>query len=514
MVDDVQFHCSRLLHYVVDPNLERDALLHQARRVVPDAFDSDGHVLVSLSAGWRTPKRWRLAVSPIDEGGIAELPVSGAAEAAAAVEMTAAAGRVWSRLSHARRATLIAAGVESVGRHRDLLAGLLAWEIGKTRAGARSDVDRCLDGIAWYLEHSEAMIEARTPIGLVSNIASWNYPFSVLLLNVLVQALVGNAVIAKAPTQGGGVSLTVAFGLLRQAGLPVSLVSGSGADLTEPLVLHPKVSALAFVGGRTSGLAIAAHLRGTGRRYALEMEGVNAYVITEFSDWAALRKQIRAGFDFGKQRCTAYTRWVVDQRIAPQFVDTYREAVADVRVGHPLLQTPPAFGPLISSSKVQQLDQAIDDAVSGGATRLHIGSLRDADFMPGQSRRTYFAPVLLQGVPTSSDLYRREPFGPVDLLVTADTDEGLIAEANVSNGALVASVATDDPEHGRRIAARLRAFKVGVNRLRSRGDRDEAFGGVGASWEGAFVGGEHLVRAFTEGAAPVAGNWTPVQPAA
>ncbi len=45
----------------------------------------------------------------------------------------------------------------------------------------------------------------------------------------------------------------------------------------------------------------------------------------------------------------------------------------------------------------------------------------------------------------------------------------------------------------------MRAFKVGHNRPRSRGDREELFGGLGASWRGAFVGGELLVRAATQG---------------
>jgi acyl-CoA reductase-like NAD-dependent aldehyde dehydrogenase len=101
----------------------------------------------------------------------------------------------------------------------------------------------------------------------------------------------------------------------------------------------------------------------------------------------------------------------------------------------------------------------------------------------------------------------REPFGPVDVLVAVDSEEELIREANVSDGALVASVATDDPAYAERIASRLHAFKIGVNRLRSRGDRDEPFGGKGRSWEGAFVGGSYLIDAFTQGARRPAGNY-------
>ena len=70
---------------------------------------------------------------------------------------------------------------------------------------------------------------------------------------------------------------------------------------------------------------------------------------------------------------------------------------------------------------------------------------------------------------------------------------------NASNGALVASLACDDEELAAKLAVDVQAFKVGINRPRSRGDREEPFGGRGASWKGAFVGGDLLVQAVTVG---------------
>jgi acyl-CoA reductase-like NAD-dependent aldehyde dehydrogenase len=70
---------------------------------------------------------------------------------------------------------------------------------------------------------------------------------------------------------------------------------------------------------------------------------------------------------------------------------------------------------------------------------------------------------------------------------------------NASNGALVASLACDDEEFAAKLAGDVQAFKVGINKPRSRGDRDEPFGGRGASWKGAFVGGDLLVQAVTYG---------------
>ena len=71
----------------------------------------------------------------------------------------------------------------------------------------------------------------------------------------------------------------------------------------------------------------------------------------------------------------------------------------------------------------------------------------------------------------------------------------------------MAALASDDAKWAARTAKEVRAFKVGVNKLRSRGDRDEVFGGLGESWKGAFVGGALLVEAVTDGEKAVLGNY-------
>jgi acyl-CoA reductase-like NAD-dependent aldehyde dehydrogenase len=474
-------------------------LVAEAQRVTPEAFDSVGRLLPNAGAGRPGAPRWSAAVSPIDGSELAELPNLDTAVASDFVHEAAENWTRWSAKSLKERSALIIEAIQELRKHRDLLSGLLTWELGKTKAAADVDVDRCLSGVEWYLDEIPGLLEGRAPLGVVSNVASWNYPFSVLLYTELVQALAGNTVIAKTPSRGGGIALTVAHAIAQRHGLPLTLLGGRGADLSEALVSHSAIAAVSFVGGRTHGSAVAAQLRHSGRRYALEMEGVNSYAITDFSNWHDLKKQIQAGFDFGKQRCTAYTRWVVERSLVPQFVETYRAAVSAVRVGNPLGTPHVTFGPLIAAAKVEELRARMHVALTGGAQVLYAGALAEETFRLGQQRDAYLAPTLLTDVPSTSDLYTREPFGPVDVLVVVDTEEELVREANVSDGALVASIATDDPERARRLAARLNAFKVGINRLRSRGDREESFGGTGRSWEGAFVGGAHLIDAFTDG---------------
>lgn len=480
----------------------------RARAAAPDAFGADR--LNNLWGGkWRTEGTSHAATSPVDGSAIVGPPMLDAATARAAMEATVAEHDTWRRVPLEERRARVRRALERLDEHRDLLTLLLVWEIGKPWGQAATGVDRTISGVEWYCDEIEVMLTGRRPLpGPVSNIASWNYPLSVLVHAMLIQALAGNAVIAKSPTDGGVNALTLAVALAAAEGLPLTLVSGSGSDLSPVLVNSPEIGCVSFVGGRDTGGQIASQLANTNRPHILEQEGLNTWGIWEFSDWDTLSGQIRSGFAYGKQRCTAYPRYVVQRSLFDQFLSMYLPVLADLRFGHPLAvasddDAPPTldFGPLINAAKITDLEAKIAATIDHGAVPLYRGSLDDGAFIDGQDRAAYLAPMAMYDPPRSSPLHHAEPFGPVDTVIVVDTEADLLAAMNASNGALVSSVACDDPETAQRLAAQVQAFKVGINKTRSRGDKAEPFGGRGASWRGAFVGGELLVHAVTEGPA-------------
>ncbi|MET8001105.1 aldehyde dehydrogenase family protein [Nonomuraea glycinis] len=476
------------------------------RAAAPEAFHDD-RVLNHWGGFWQRDGRPAPVFSPLDGTAIAGPPRLDRAGAGRAVAGAVEEHRQWRHLPLAERKARVAAAVASMAAHRDLLALLLVWEIGKPWRTACADVDRCLDGVRWYLTEIDRMVEGRTPLpGPVSNIASWNYPMSVLMHAMLVQALAGNAVIAKTPTDGGLCCLTLATALAVREGLPFTLVSGGGAELSPVLVAGRALGCVSFVGGRDAGANVATSLADLERRHVLEQEGLNAWGVWEYSGWQTLGRQIRASFDYGKQRCTAYPRFVVQRSLFHEFLGAYLAAVGSLRFGHPLAVARPDdplpeldFGPLINASKAKELADQVDEAVARGGVPIHRASLADGHFLPGQDISAYVPPVAVLNPPRSSPLFHAEPFGPVDTIVLVDTEAELLAAMNASNGALVATLSCDEEETFGRLAPEVRAFKVGHNRPRSRGDREELFGGLGASWRGAFVGGELLVRAATQG---------------
>ncbi|MFJ4466150.1 aldehyde dehydrogenase family protein [Streptomyces sp. NPDC089424] len=474
--------------------------------VAPEAFQDD-RVLNLWNATWQADGHVLPATTPVDGTPIAAPPRLDGDAAHQAVRASLDQHRAWRHVPLDERRARVAATLDALTEHRELLALLLVWEIGKPWRLAQADVDRAIDGVRWYVDGIEPMLTGRTPLdGPVSNVASWNYPMSVLVHAMLVQALAGNAVIAKTPTDGGVACLTLACALAAREGLPVTLVSGSGRELSQALVRAPEIGCVSFVGGRDTGAAVATAVADLGKRHILEQEGLNTWGIWNYSDWDTLTAVVPKLFDYGKQRCTAYPRFVVQRALFDEFLAAYLPAVRTLKVGHPLAVEKPDdpypaldFGPLINAAKAKDLNDQVAEAVDRGAVPLHRASLDDARFLPGQDTSAYVQPVTLLNPPPSSPLHHAEPFGPVDTIVLVDTEAELLAAMNASNGALVATLSTDDRTTYERLAPQIRAFKTGHGKPRSRGDREELFGGFGASWRGAFVGGELLVRAVTHG---------------
>jgi acyl-CoA reductase-like NAD-dependent aldehyde dehydrogenase len=487
----------------------------KARAVAPEAFD-ESSIRNLIGGEWQVLGTVISHITPVDQSEIIGPSMLSLDQTMTAVKKAAQMDKDWAKVSLDERKSRVAKAVELLQENRDLLAQLLIWEIGKPWKLACADVDRCIEGVQWYLEEIERQMEGRTPLtGPVSNIASWNYPLSVLVHAELVQLLAGNAVIAKTPTQGGFHALTLSHALMARAGLPVTLVSGSGAELAPALVSSPELGAMAFVGGRNNGRSAASSLRSLAKRHILEQEGLNSWGIWDYSNWDELSAHLTKGFEYAKQRCTAYPRYVVQRELFPEFLEMYLGVVKSLKFGHPLAVENPNddypelhFGPVISAKKATELGHAFSEAVSRGGVPLYAGSLSSGSFLEGQDTSAYVAPKTVLEPPKSWSIHHSEPFGPLDSVVLADTEAEFIAAMNVSNGNLVSSVATDDLGFADRVKEESQAFKFGVNKPRSRGDKAEVFGGLGASWRGCFVGGDLLVEAVTEGEGQLYGNFS------
>jgi acyl-CoA reductase-like NAD-dependent aldehyde dehydrogenase len=179
------------------------------------------------------------------------------------------------------------------------------------------------------------------------------------------------------------------------------------------LIRSEEIGCLAFVGGRTNKAATS--LADTGKRHFLEQEGLNAWGVWDFSQWDDLAAHLKKGFEYAKQRCTAYPRYVVQRDLVPAFLEMYLPVVKSLRFGHPLAVESPddelpdlQFGPLISAAKAEDLRGQYAEAVTGGGIPLYRGSVEDGRFLDGQDTSAYVAPACIPEPPPSWSLRHAE----------------------------------------------------------------------------------------------------------
>jgi acyl-CoA reductase-like NAD-dependent aldehyde dehydrogenase len=270
----------------------------EAKAIAPEAFGETA--LNNLIDGqWVSIGRQQDHFNPVDGLQIVGPTMLNLQQVQNAVNHSVKQDADWSKTPLEERKRRVALAVELFRENRDTIARLIIWEIGKPWKLACADVDRAIEGIEWYLGEIDRQMQGRTPLpGPISNIASWNYPLSVLVHAELVQLLAGNAVIAKTPTQGGFHALTLSHALMARAGLPVTLISGSGAELAPALVSSDALGALAFVGGRNNGRAAASSLTSLARRHILEQEGLNSWGVWNYSNWSELSAHLIKGFEY------------------------------------------------------------------------------------------------------------------------------------------------------------------------------------------------------------------------
>jgi succinate-semialdehyde dehydrogenase/glutarate-semialdehyde dehydrogenase len=184
----------------------------------------------------------------------------------------------------------------------------------------------------------------------------------------------------------------------------------------------------------------------------------------------------------GGQACTAANRFLVQKGIATAFVKRFTEAMRSVKVGNGL-ESGVGLGPLINAAACNTVQELVDDAVGGGARVLTGGRKMDG-------RGYFYPPTVLDRVPPASRILTQEIFGPVAPIVEFEDEEQAIALANETEYGLISYLYTSDLRRGLRVAERLEAGMVGLNRGVV-SDPAAPFGGVkqsGLGREGAHDG--------------------------
>jgi len=150
------------------------------------------------------------------------------------------------------------------------------------------------------------------------------------------------------------------------------------------------------------------------------------------------------------------------------------------------------LGPVISAAACTRIQGVVQQAEASGAGKLVSGGGRSAG---GFSDGFYLEPAVFVDVDRTSDLARKEVFGPVLAVLPFEDEAHAIELANDSEYGLAAFIQTSDLSRAHRVSAALEVGNVWVNGFTGI-PASVPFGGVKQSGYGR-LGGRAGVQEFT-----------------
>lgn len=302
-------------------------------------------------------------------------------------------------------------------------------------------------------------IYRREPVGVVGQIAPWNYPLLMAIWKIGPALAAGCTIVLKpAPTTP---LTTLMLGeLIAEAGIPdgvVNIVSG-GNDVGQAIVEHPDIRMVSLTGSVGTGKKIMKTAADTLKRVHLELGGKAPFIVFDDVDveaiagTAAFTSTVNTGQD-----CTAATRVYVEKSRANHATEAIVEAMRAVKIGLPY-DDGVQMGPLISGVQRERVQGFVDRAKAGGATVLTGGGV-PKDFGSGY----FFEPTVIADADQKAEIIQSEVFGPVITISTFDSEAQAVALGNDVSYGLAASVWTRDIGRAMRVAAQLEFGTVWVN---------------------------------------------------
>ncbi len=347
-----------------------------------------------------------------------------------AVEAARKAFESWKRAPVDVRAGVLLKAADLMRQRKHEFSATMIYEVGKTWPEADADTAEAIDFMEFYAREA------------------YRYAGQQMTSAAIVT---GNTVILKPSSDAPWIAYRF-FALLEEAGMPagvVNFLSGSGGEVGDPLVQHPKIRFISFTGSKEVGLHIneeAAKPRKGQiwiKRVVAEMGGKDAIIVdreTKNLDQAA-SDVVASAFGFQGQKCSACSRLIVDAAIYDKFVPMVVEKTKALRIGPPE-SAEAQVGPVVNESAMRKIKEYIDKG-SGEGRLVAGGKVR-------QEEGYFIEPTVIADVDPDATIAQEEIFGPVLAVMKAKDFDDALRIANDSPFGLTGAVFTDNPDKIRR----------------------------------------------------------------
>lgn len=401
---------------------------------------------------------------------VEEVPSLDEAGAAAVIGRAADAFDGWRRRSFAERGDVLRAVAQRMRDEIDTLAPLMTEEMGKPKKEAIGEVNKAAWAAEHYAEHAEeylAPIELGSdatrsyvqhlPLGTILGILPWNAPFWLAFRFCAPALMAGNTCVMKHDPHVPKCAQAIADLFDESVGAPPGIMQALLVETqgVEAAIRDPRIRAVSFTGSDRAGSIVASVAASEIKPAVLELGGSDPCIVLADADLdAAIPPITTSRIINAGQSCIAAKRIIVEAPIHDEFVSRLEESLSKLVVGDPRDELTDV-GPLARADLRDALHQQVQATVDAGATCRMGGQIPDGD--------GFFYPVtLLTDVTNDMTACAEETFGPVAVVVKAESAEDALAIANDTPYGLAASVWTT-AERGEAMAAEIEAGQVVVN---------------------------------------------------
>lgn len=373
-----------------------------------------------------------------------------------AVETAFEKFKEWQYVSPEKRAKILLKAASIARRRRFEINAWMILEAGKNFTEADADTAEAIDFLEFYareiLKYSakqpltsvkgEKNELVYIPLGVGIVIPPWNFPFAILVGMTSASIVSGNTVVLK-PSSETPMMGYLFFEIMKQAGLPdgvLNFLPGSGGEVGDNLVAHPKTRFVAFTGSMEVGIHInelAAKVQSGQiwlKRVICEMGGKDSIIIDkEVKDLDdAVNGVVVSAFGYQGQKCSACSRAIVDESLYDKFIEKLKNAVEQIQIGP--AEENYRMGPVISGSAERSILSYIDVGMNEG--KLLTGGSK------AEGNGYYIKPTVFIDIDPYARISQEEIFGPVLAVIKSPNFEESLKIANNTKYGLTGSVYT------------------------------------------------------------------------
>jgi 1-pyrroline-5-carboxylate dehydrogenase len=376
-----------------------------------------------------------------------------------AVETAFETFQTWRNVPSEERAQLLFRVAELMRSRKHELSAWMIHEVAKTWPEADGDTAEAIDFCEFYAREmlryaSDQPLVKMTgeenqleyiPLGVGAVIPPWNFPLAIMAGMTAAAMVTGNTVVLKPSSDAPTIAYKF-FELLEQAGMPpgvVNFMPGSGAEVGDVVVDHPKTRFVAFTGSKEVGLRINERAAKAQpgqlwiKRVVAEMGGKDAIIVADDADLdEAATGVVQSAFGFQGQKCSACSRAIIDARVYDPMIEKIAARTAKITVGDPT-GTAATMSAVINEKAFKSINSYVEKGKAEGG-RVVAGGGSDGE------QGFFIEPTVIADVKPGATIEQEEIFGPVLAVIKANDYDDALRIANDTQFGLTGAVYSTD----------------------------------------------------------------------